>query len=1049
MKTKIFTLFFALVISTGTVLAESGICGDNLTWTLTNNVLTISGTGAMYDFDDSNSGKAPWYDARENIRSVVVNTGVTSIGNYAFSSCSSLISVKIPNGVTRIGNHAFYYCSSLTSITIPNGVTSIENHAFYYCSSLTSITIPNGVTSIGNDAFYCCGSLTSITIPNGVTSIGNEAFYCCKSLTSITIPNSVTSVGSFAFSACSGLTSPVYNSHIFARMPTSYTGTYTIPTGIESIADGAFGSCINLVSVIIPNSVTSIGSSAFSRCICLTSITIPNSVTSIGSSAFINCNGLTSITISNSITSIDKYTFSGCSGLPYITIPDNITSIGERAFYDCYTMDSISLGNGVKYIGPYAFYSCKNLTSITIPNSAEYIEEAAFSDCYNLTNLYIGNGLKRIGIEAFMNCYMLQNFKLPESLQCIKNKAFCSCHNMDSITFPVNVDTVGTGVLADCMRLKYIKWNAKHAHCSYSAGMSTLCTYMGYGAQTSSTEKDIRDSIKTFEFGDQVEEIPQYLCYKMKNIDSLYIPKNVRQIGKYAFKDTEMLRKIVVSQDNETFDSRYDCNAIIKSDSSILILGCGSTIIPNDVNIIESAAFHGNKLLIDMHIPSSIIRIKTDAFENTNLQQVVIDEGVQEIWRNAFRSNYFLTDITIPSSVIKINPYAFAYCYRLINVTYKSSIIGENMFEKCTSLTKVIIPDSVVEMGKYAFNECENLEEVVVGKGLQTIPQYAFSSCKNLKKIFIGKNVEDITYWAFNECNSIMEIYARPYNPPQMKGISMLNAMKIKVYVPCGRLDAYAVSDWQYFNLTYDSVLYTLTGLSNDTSAGIVRVNNELCNNTLEAVPNDSYKFVQWSDGNTENPRYIELIQDTAITAIFATQTFTITFVDDNDTILASQEYEYGSTIVPPTDPIKTNDAQYTYTFAGWSPQFVVVTSDATYKATYTSTLNEYTITFMNEDSILSADMWEYGSTPVYRGSTPTKTEDERYTYTFDAWTPEIVPVVADATYTATFTATEKTEAIENIMDNSSMPTKYIDNNNIYILMPNGKKYSIIGEIVK
>jgi hypothetical protein len=217
---------------------------------------------------------------------------------------------------------------------------------------------------------------------------------------------------------------------------------------------------------------------------------------------------------------------------------------------------------------------------------------------------------------------------------------------------------------------------------------------------------------------------------------------------------------------------------------------------------------------------------------------------------------------------------------------------------------------------------------------------------------------------------------------------------------------------------------------------------------TFSAIPNMGNYFVQWSDGNTDNPRTITLTQDTTITAIFATQTFTVTFVDDNDTILSSQEYEYGSTIVPPHDPIKTNDAQYTYTFAGWSPQFVAVTSDATYKATYQSTINRYSITFMSEDSVLFTDLWEYGTTPIYRGSIPTKIEDERYTYTFNGWSPEIVPVVADATYTATFKAAEKSEALYNVSENSILPEKYLENGTIYILMPNGKKYSIIGELI-
>ena len=147
--------------------------------------------------------------------SVIPTDGsVTSIGNGAFSGCSSLTSITIPNRVTSIGDYAFYGCSGLTSVTIPDSVTSIGDRAFKNCSGLTSVTIPNSVTSIGSSAFYNCSGLTSITIPDSVTSIGWGAFWSCSSLTSVTIPDSVTSIGDCAFSGCSGLKNITYTGTI-------------------------------------------------------------------------------------------------------------------------------------------------------------------------------------------------------------------------------------------------------------------------------------------------------------------------------------------------------------------------------------------------------------------------------------------------------------------------------------------------------------------------------------------------------------------------------------------------------------------------------------------------------------------------------------------------------------------------------------------------------------------------------------------------------------------------------------------------------------------
>ena len=355
---------------------------------------------------------------------------VTTIGNYAFQNCSSLISVTIPNSVTSIGNYAFSGCSGLTSIAIPNSVTSIGNYAFSGCSGLTSVTIPNSVTSIGDNAFSECyfrsdtfinnSTLTNsgnwgatlcdevtndgllikrhvvvkcrpwatiVTIPGSVTSIGNYAFRGCSSLTSVTIPNSVTSIGSSAFQNCSGLTS------------------VTIPDTVTSIGNYAFYNCSGLTSVTIPNSVTSIGYDAFSNCSGLTSINIPESVTSISNNAFSGCSGLTSIkvgagntkydsrndcnaiietatntliagckntTIPNSVTSIGNYAFSGCSGLTSITIPNSVTNIGNGAFYECSGLTSVTIPNSVTSIGSSAFYYCSGLTSVTIPNDLRH-----------------------------------------------------------------------------------------------------------------------------------------------------------------------------------------------------------------------------------------------------------------------------------------------------------------------------------------------------------------------------------------------------------------------------------------------------------------------------------------------------------------------------------------------------------------------------------------------------------------------------------------------------------------------------------------------------
>ena len=204
----------------------------------------------------------------QNIKSYVIPSSVTSIGNHAFSGCDSLSEIVIPSSVTSIGDHAFSGCDSLSEIVIPSSVTNIGKGAFLWCSSLSEIVIPSSVTSIGDSAFSVCHSLSEIVIPSSVTSIGKGAFSGCSSLSEIVIPSSVTSIGDSAFSVCHSLSEIV------------------IPSSVTSIGKGAFSGCSSLSEIVIPSSVTSIGDYAFSGCDSLSEIVIPFSVTSIGDCAF-------------------------------------------------------------------------------------------------------------------------------------------------------------------------------------------------------------------------------------------------------------------------------------------------------------------------------------------------------------------------------------------------------------------------------------------------------------------------------------------------------------------------------------------------------------------------------------------------------------------------------------------------------------------------------------------------------------------------------------------------------------------------------------------
>ncbi len=262
-RLRLFILsFFAVIsIAVNASIIASGKCGTNINWSLSDGgSLELTGTGMMTNY--SSTTQAPWFSYREKIVKVLINSGITSIGDYAFHYLKNVTSVSIPNSVTSIGYNAFNFCSGLTSLTIPNSVTSIDKHAFWGvnnivytgsasgepwsakslngyvegylifkdntkrellgCSNVIkdAFVIPYSVTSVGKYAFANCDQLTSVTIPNSVTSIGDYVFQNCSNLTSVSISYSLKDIGEEIFLACWKLTTlnvdinnPYYSSY--------------------------------------------------------------------------------------------------------------------------------------------------------------------------------------------------------------------------------------------------------------------------------------------------------------------------------------------------------------------------------------------------------------------------------------------------------------------------------------------------------------------------------------------------------------------------------------------------------------------------------------------------------------------------------------------------------------------------------------------------------------------------------------------------------------------------------------------------------------------
>ena len=328
------------------------------------------------------------------IEKVVIPGSIKDIGAYSFSNCMNLTSVLLQWGIERIGDGAFYSCirlnlelDSIKTYQIPGSVTSIGNYAFYNCNSLITayITSDGDLNSIGDYAFADCDSLFLVDLSNSTTHIGEGAFSYCTELYSFELPDNVTSIEKQVFRGCSSLE------------------VIILHNDLKHIGQEAFYNCFNLLAVTFPKGLISIDSMAFANCRSLSAIRLPESLTTIGERVFAGCSNLQSAIIPSCWTTIKAGTFNNCSSLTSVDLPDGITCIEHSAFNGCANLSSISLPYSLTCIGDFAFIGCANLSSISLPYSLTCIGAFSFYDCDSLTTITFPPSVTSIGNNAFDN----------------------------------------------------------------------------------------------------------------------------------------------------------------------------------------------------------------------------------------------------------------------------------------------------------------------------------------------------------------------------------------------------------------------------------------------------------------------------------------------------------------------------------------------------------------------------------------------------------------------------------------------------------------------
>ena len=351
--------------------------------------------------------------------------------------------------------------------------------------------------------------------------------------------------------------------------------------GLDKI--GGFGDCVNLTSIVIPNSVRIINSRAFERCISLTSIDIPNSVEYIGSYSFDGCSSLTSIELPNSLRGIGRI------------IEGNSEEVGERTFRGCESLTSIVIPSQVKTLDSNLFEGCSSLTSLTIPKSVKQIFGNPVPGCSSLTSLNVEEGNtvydSRDNCNAIINTSSnellagCKNTVIPNSVTSIGGSAFSGCSGLTSISIPNSITSIGGSAFSGCSGLT-------------SISIPNSITSIGGGAFSGCS-----------------------------SLTSITIPNSVTSIEDRVFSNCNSLATIEVESNNTVYDSRDNCNAIIKTSENELIAGCNNTIIPNSVTSIGDDAFYGCSGLSSITIPNSVRSIGNHTFGNCKLLNSITFKG--------------------------------------------------------------------------------------------------------------------------------------------------------------------------------------------------------------------------------------------------------------------------------------------------------------------------------------------------------------------------------------------------------------------------------------
>ena len=793
-------------------VVNSGTCGENAKWTYyADKTLVISGSGPMksytYDWREYIS-TAPWMAYRSRIKKIIVEDGITSIGDYAFKECgyglpgqcTALEEIVIGNDVEEIGKEAFNSCNPITvepiqSVFMGAGVKRIAEDAFRTTGRIKKVEIPSlenwmqidfaneastpmwgGAFPRNNDEveFYVGGvRIKNLVIPQGVTEIKDYTFWNCRlnSVTwpeqtsvrklgkgafayndfkRITIPDGINEIGIQSFGWCINLTELKMPDSVQTMGGSAFTGcsslkSVSLSQNLTEISKGAFYGCSALQSVVLPELLTNIGESAFNRCESLTNIEIPQGVTSIGTIAFAECSSIQNVKIPDSVRTIGGGAFRNCSSITTMVIPNSVQSIGSNAFYNEEKLESVQLSENIQTIEESTFKNCSNLKTISVPSSVESIGKNAFENCTSLTAISYGKKVAEIGESAFSGCSQLTSVEIPELVKVIRKTSFSGCTKLEQIELPSGVETIEDSAFAGCEVLQDIVLPDGVKEIGSSAFSGCI-------------------GLKEIEIPEGITTISQRCFRNCSGLTQIVIPKTITNIEGFAFEQCKNLKEIIFLGDAPTIETNSFSHVV-----AICYYPKGNTTYTAEITTKDFGGdlkwtYEGEEEDPETRKCGENITwtLSEDGMLTLSGSGAMYDYSKDELkYAPWYEDRNSVTYVQIADGITHIGDYAFCGCGLTVIDSLPDSIttIGAYAFASCRKLKSINhMPDNLTTIGKYAFyygssmTAVENLPDSVTEIG-----EYAFSEC-GFTRIKLPANLEHISECMLAQCKYLRQV---------------------------------------------------------------------------------------------------------------------------------------------------------------------------------------------------------------------------------------------------------------------------------------------------